>query len=77
MREMEVRIRNVPGKVYLRFLKEARRHKNSLEDEVRDAIFMYVMERYPTQRHLLIRKLSRSGRHRFLKRERAYAHLIH
>ena len=77
MREMEVRIRNVSGKVYKRFLKEARMHKNSLEDEVRDAIFMYVMERYPSQRGFLIGKLSRSGRLRILRRERAYKHLIH
>ena len=77
MREMELRIRNVPGKVYRRLLKEARRHKNSIEDEVRDAIFMYLMGRYPTQRALLIAKLSRSACLRFLRRQRAYKHLIH
>jgi plasmid stability protein len=73
----DIRIRNVPAKIHKSFLKEAGRHKHSLEDEVRDTIFEYMMERYPTQRALLIGKLTPSRRLRFLKRERAYAHLIH
>jgi len=73
----EIRIRNVPWRLYKSYLREARKHNHSLEDEVRDTIFEYLMERYPTQRYLLIRRLSRSARLRFLKRERACAHLIH
>jgi plasmid stability protein len=73
----DIRIRNVPGRIYKSFLREARKHKHSLEDELRDTIFEYVMERYPTQRALLIGKLSPSRRLRFLKRERAYRHLMH
>jgi plasmid stability protein len=73
----DITIRNVPGRIHKSFLREARKHKHSLEDELRDTIFEYVMERYPTQRALLIGRLSRSRRLRFLKRERAYRHLIH
>jgi plasmid stability protein len=73
----DIRIRKVPGKIYKSFLREARKHKHSLEDEVRDTIFEYVIERYPTQRDLLIGKLSRTGRLRILKRERGYTHLMH
>jgi plasmid stability protein len=73
----DIRIRNVPGKIYKSFLREARKHGHSLEDEVRDTIFEYVIECYPTQRALLIGKLIRSARLRILKRERGYAHLIH
>jgi plasmid stability protein len=73
----DIRITNVPGKIYKSFLREARKHNHSLEDEVRDTIFEYVIERYPSQRDLLIGKLSRSGRLRVFKRERAYMHLIH
>ncbi len=73
----DVRIRKVPGKIYKSFLREARKHNHSLEDEVRDTIFEYVIEQYPSQRNLLIGKLSRSGRLRVFKRERAYRHLIH
>jgi len=72
----EITIRNVPWRLYKSYLREARKHNHSLEDEIRDTIFEYVMERYPTQRALLIGKLSRSRRLRFLKRERAYRHLI-
>jgi plasmid stability protein len=78
MRSMrEIRIRNVPWRLYKSYLREARKHNHSLEDEIRDTIFQYVMERYPSQRGLLISKLSRGARLRFLKRERAYKHLIH
>ena len=73
----DITIRNVPGRIHKSFLREARKHNHSLEDEVRDAIFEYVIERYPSQRNLLIGKLSRSGRLRVFKRERAYMHLIH
>jgi len=72
----DIRITNVPGKIYKSFLREARKHNHSLEDEVRDTIFEYVIERYPSQRDLLIGKLSRSGRLRVFKRERGYTHLI-
>jgi plasmid stability protein len=73
----DITIRNVPWRLYRSYLKEARRHNHSLEDEIRDTIFQYVMERYPSQRGLLIGRLSRSARLRFLKRERACAHPIH
>jgi len=73
----DIRIRNIPWRLYKSYLREAPRHKHSLEDEVRDTIFEYMMERYPTQRALLIGKLTPNARLRFLKRERAYAHLIH
>jgi plasmid stability protein len=73
----DITIRNVPGRIRKSFLREARKHNHSLEDEVRDTIFEYLMERYPTQRYLLIGRLSRSARLRFLRRERACAHLIH
>ncbi len=72
----DIRITNVPGKTYKHLLREARKHKHTLEDEVRDTIFEYVIERYPTQRDLLIGKLSRSGRLQINKRKGAYAHLI-
>jgi len=73
----DIRITNIPGKIYKSFLREARKHHHSLEDELRDTIFEYVMARDPTQRDLLIGKLSRSGHLRFVKRERGYRHLIH
>jgi plasmid stability protein len=73
----DIRIRNVPAKIHKSFLKEARRHKHSVEDEIRDAIFEYVIRQYPSQRALLIGKLSPSRRLRILRRERAYKHLIH
>ena len=73
----DITIRNVPWRLYKNYLREARKHNHSLEDELRDTIFEYVMERCPTQRALLIGKLSRSRRLRFPKRERAYRHLMH
>jgi hypothetical protein len=73
----DIRITNIPGKIYKSFLKEARKNKHSVEDEIRDTIFEYVIDRYPTQRDLLIGRLSRSRRLRILKRERGYRHLIH
>ena len=72
----DITIRNVPGRIHKSFLREARKHNHSLEDEVRDTIFEYVIERHPSQRDLLIGKLSRSGRLRFVKRERGYRNLI-
>lgn len=72
----DVRIRNVPGKIYKSFLREARKHNHSLEDEVRDTIFEYVMDRYPALRDRLIGKLSRCRRLQINKRKGTYAHLI-
>jgi len=73
----DIRIRNVPWRLYKGYLREARKHNHSLGDEIRDTILQYVMERYPSQRGLLIGKLSRGARLRFLKRERGYRHLTH
>ena len=73
----DIGITNIPGKIYKSFLKEARKNKHSVEDEIRDTIFEYVIDRYPAQRDLLIGRLSRSRRLRILKRERGYRHLIH
>ncbi len=67
----EITIRNVPWRLHKSYLREARKHNHSLEDEVRDTIFEYLMERYPTQRNLLMSRLSRGARLRFLRRERA------
>jgi hypothetical protein len=73
----DIRATNIPGKIFKSFLREARKNKLSVEDEMRDAIFEYVIRRYPSQRALLIGKLTPSRRLRFLKRERAYKHLIY
>jgi plasmid stability protein len=67
----DIRIRNVPCRLYKSYLREARKHNQSVEDEVRDTIFEYLMERSPSQRVRLIGMLSRGARLRFLKRERA------
>ena len=72
----DIRIRNVPGRIYKSFLREARRHNHSLEDEVRDTIFEYVIDRYPALRDRLIGKLSRSRRLQIIKRKGACTHLI-
>jgi hypothetical protein len=73
----DIRVTNIPGKIFKTFLREARKNKHSVEDEMRDGIFEYVVRQYPSQRALLIRKLTPSRRLRFLKHERAYRHLIH
>jgi plasmid stability protein len=72
----DIRIRNVPGRIYKSFLREARRHNHSLEDEVRDAIFEYLMDRHPALRGRLIGRLSRSRRLRINKRKEACTHLV-
>ena len=72
----DITIRNIPWRLYRSYVKEARKHKRGLEDELRDRIFEFVMERYPTERALLIGRLSPSARLRFLRRQRGYAHLI-
>jgi hypothetical protein len=73
----DIRITNIPRKIYKSFLKEARKNKHSVEDEMCDAIFEYVIERYPSQRALLIGRLSPSRRLRFLKRGRGFTHLMY
>jgi plasmid stability protein len=72
----DIRIRKVPGKIYKSFLREARKHNHSLEDEVRDTIFEYLIDRYPALRDRLIGKLSRSRRLQINTRKGAYTHLI-
>jgi hypothetical protein len=73
----DITSRNVPWRRYRGYLREARKHNQSLEDEVRDMIFRYLMERYPSQRGLLIGRLSRGARLRFLKRGRGFTHLTY
>ena len=71
----DIRIRNVPGRIYKHLLREARKHKQSLEDEVRDTIFESLIDRHPVLRGRLVGTLSRN-RLQIDERKVAFAHLI-